>query len=143
MVVHPAPPLGDEIDLADPETLAWLPSIEAADAGDLRPLVAKLNSTGIGWCKLIADLLARHQNLRRKPGGQTTPIYRTAEVEAAIHTAVKLLRLHPKYRSDRNSALYEVASQFRQLGVTPGRLENANLGKLRSMRRLRRRASRS
>lgn len=123
--MHPADFAGSE----------WLPAVMAVDDnGDVGPLIDMfLAATPINKTDglLLADLHWRRR-LSKKHGGQGTPIYRTSDAEVVIRAAVQLLRSHPRYKGDRDSALDDVANQF---GVTSTTLDNADLGKRGSTRR--------
>jgi hypothetical protein len=108
------PPLSEE-------DAAWLPAIQAAEDGDLRPLIARLQSTGIGWGILVADLLSRRR-LRKRRGGQRHASYRKSEPIAALISAANLVRRHARYATDRDTAIEDVAREFSAWGVTAEQL---------------------
>ena len=69
----------------------WLDAIAIADeGGPLAPLIDQLRSKAPmsrqarGW---LADLLERHQKLRKKPGGQANPIWDPSDAEVRLSWA--------------------------------------------------------
>jgi hypothetical protein len=90
------------------EYLLWRGAIEVADTnGDASRLIELFRSShypGPEARDLIADFLKRHP-LKRPPGRQATPAYRTTEAEAKLHQGAAAYRYFKKRRKSHDDAL--------------------------------------
>ncbi len=74
--------------------LRWREAVVRADQGDLEPLITRLRSEEVLGPEAriwVADLLKRH-NLKKKPGRQATPAYRTTLIEGRLDHQAALVR---------------------------------------------------
>ncbi len=97
--------------------MCWVAALQEADKGNLEPLIALFLSQqdlGPKDRMFIADLLDRH-NLKKKPGRQAIPAYRTSKSEAILSYQKHRYKAHRDDRKPVDKAVEAALIDYKRL----------------------------